>query len=229
MQYPVNSDRGSLWNIATGGDRMENYVITIARGFGSGGKKIAMRLAAELGINCYENRILTLASQMTGIDESVFCEVDEKIRGNFLTGFLKGLPARISPRIEEHDFLSDDRLFQYQKQIIEKLAETESCVIVGKCADWLLRDRDNVASFYIEAPREYCRPRIMSQLGISAEEADRAIARTDKYRADYYEYYTGGNYWTNPINYDMTLNSARVGEENCVRIIRDYVKMKFGQ
>ena len=79
-----------------------NYVITIARGFGSGGKEIAMRLADELGINCYESRILTLASQLTGIDESEFSRVDERIRGNFLTGLLKGLPIRKSPKAEEN-------------------------------------------------------------------------------------------------------------------------------
>lgn len=206
-----------------------NYVITIARGFGSGGKEIAMRLADELGINCYESRILTLASQLTGIDESEFSRVDERIRGNFLTGLLKGLPIRKSPKAEENDFTSDDKLFEYQKQIIEKLAETESCIIVGKCADWILKDYPNVISIYIEAPREYCRPRIMRKMNLSAEEADRVITKTDRYRAAYYEYYTGGNYWTNPVNYDLTLNSERVGQDKCIELIKQYVKLKFGE
>ena len=205
---------------------MNNYVITVARGFGSGGKEIAQMLAEELGINCYENRILTLASQLSGIDEQIFTEVNEKVRSGFLSGLLKGLPQRKRPKVEG-EFVSDDRLFEFQKQIIKQLAETESCIIVGKCADWILKDYDNVVSIYIEAPREYCRPRIMEKMGVSAEIADRSISNTDKYRAEYYKHYTGGNYWTNPVNYDLTLNSARVGEKRCVELIKQYLHLKF--
>ncbi len=205
---------------------MNNYVITVARGFGSGGKEIASRLAKELGINCYENRILTLASQLSGIDEHVFAEVNEKMRDSFFTALLKGLPRRRTPKVEG-EFISDDRLFEFQKQIILNLAETESCVIVGKCADWILKDHKNVVSIYIEAPREYCRPRVMQKMQVSAEIADRSISSTDKYRAEYYAHYTGGNYWTNPVNYDLTLNSARVGEDKCVELIKNYLHIKF--
>lgn len=205
---------------------MSNYVVTVARGFGSGGKEIAGRLADELGIHCYENRILTLASQLSGIDEQAFTEVNEKVRGNFLSALIKGLPIRKKPKVEG-EFVSDDRLFEFQKQIIKQLAETESCVIVGKCADWILKDYDNVISVYIEAPREFCRPKVMEKMNVSAEIADRSITSTDKYRAEYYEHYTGGNYWTNPVNYDMTLNSARVGEDKCIELIKAYLHMKF--
>lgn len=205
---------------------MNNYVVTVARGFGSGGKEIASRLAKELGISCYENRILTLASQLSGIDEHVFAEVNEKMRESFFSGLLKGLPRRKAPKVEG-EFVSDDRLFEFQKQIILNLAASESCVIVGKCADWILKDHPNVVSVYIEAPREYCRPRVMEKMQVSAEIADRSITNTDKYRAEYYAHYTGGNYWTNPVNYDMTLNSARVGEDKCVELIKNYLHIKF--
>ena len=205
---------------------MNHYVITVARGFGSGGKEIAERLANELGIHCYENRILTLASQLSGIDEQAFAEVNEKVRGNFLSALIKGLPMRKKPKVEG-EFVSDNRLFEFQKQIIKQLAETENCVIVGKCADWILRDYDNVISVYIEAPREYCRSLVMEKMNVSAEIADRSITSTDKYRAEYYEHYTGGNYWTNPVNYDMTLNSARVGEDKCIELIKTYLHMRF--
>ena len=113
------------------------------------------------------------------------------------------------------------------KKIIEDLADTESCVIVGKCADWILKDRPNVISIYIEAPRPYCRKRIMERMQVDAATADRSISQTDKYRAAYYEYYTGGNYWTNPVNYDLTLNSERVGIENCVKTIEEYIRIKY--
>ena len=207
---------------------MKNIVITVARGFGSGGKKIASQVAKDLGIHCYENRILTLASQMSGVEEDVFREVNEKIRGkSFMQSLLNGLPRRKVPTPENREFVSDEHLFEIQKKIIEDLADTESCVIVGKCGDWILKDRPNVISIYIEAPRPYCRKRIMERMQVDAATADRSISQTDKYRAAYYEYYTGGNYWTNPVNYDLTLNSERVGIENCVKTIEEYIRIKY--
>lgn len=206
---------------------MDNFVITFARGFGSGGKEIASKLASDLGIHCYENRILTLASQMSGLDENLFAEVNEKVRNNgSFASFLKGLPRSRQYITRNEKFVSDDVLFDYQRQIIENLADTESCVIVGKCADWVLRDRDNVVSIYIEAPRDFCVKRTIANMGVTEETANATIEHTDKYRADYYAYYTHGNYWTNPVNYDMTLNSERVGVENCVKLIKEYLKIR---
>ena len=206
---------------------MNNIVITVARGFGSGGKEIASRVAKDLGISCYENRILTLASQLSGLDQELFNEVNEKIRekGGF-SAFMKGLP-RARSYITKGKFVSDDALFEYQKKIILDLAETQSCVIVGKCADWILRGRDNVISLYIEAPRDFWLKRTMEHMQVNEAVAEKNIVTTDKYRANYYKYYTKGNYWTNPINYDLTLNSEKVGIEQCVQLIEDYVKIKM--
>lgn len=206
---------------------MGNFVVTFARGFGTGGKEIASKLAKELGIHCYENRILTLASQLSGLDEQLFQEVNEKIRSNGgFSSFLRGLPRAKHYIARNEKFVSDDTLFAYQRQIIENLAETESCVIVGKCADWILRGRPNVVSIYIEAPRAFCVERTIENMGVTEEVANATISHTDKYRADYYAYYTNGNYWTNPVNYDMTLNSERVGVDNCVKVIRNYLEIK---
>jgi Cytidylate kinase-like family len=184
---------------------MDNYVITIARGFGSGGKEIALKLAEELGIVCYENRILTLASELSGLDEELFAEVNEKMRRKKLSGLLKSLPRTVKPKPVDDEFVSDERLFEYQKEIILHLAETQSCIIVGKCADWVLKEFPNVISIYIEAPREFCVQRVMKKMGVNEETAHTSITKTDQYRAAYYQHYTGGNYWTNPVNYDMTL------------------------
>lgn len=206
---------------------MDNYVVTFARGFGTGGKEIASKLAADLGIHCYENRILTLASQMSGLDEVVFEEVNEKVRstGGF-SSFLRGLPRSKQYITRNEAFVSDDTLFEYQKKIIESLADSESCVIVGKCADWVLRGRSNVVSIYIEAPRDFCVKRTIEHMGVTEETANATIEHTDKYRADYYQYYTHGNYWTNPVNYDLTLNSEKVGVDQCVEVIKAYLKIK---
>lgn len=206
---------------------MDKYVVTFARGFGSGGKEIASTLAKRLGIHCYENRILTLASQMSGLDEKLFQEVNEKIRNNGgFSSFLRGLPRTKNFIARNEKFVSDDKLFEYQSKIIRNLAEQESCVIVGKCADYILRDKQNVVSIYIEAPRAFCVERTMAHMGVTEEVANATITRTDKFRANYYQYYTHGNYWTNPVNYDMTLNSEKVGINDCVKLIEQYLIIK---
>lgn len=206
---------------------MDNFVVTFARGFGTGGKEIASLLAKDIGIHCYENRILTLASQMSGLDEKLFQSVNEKVRDNGgFSSFLKGLPRAKSYIARNEKFVSDDKLFEIQSDIIKNLADTESCVIVGKCADYILRDRPNVVSIYIEAPRAFCLKRTMEKMGVTKEVAAATIEQTDKFRADYYKYYTKGNYWTNPVNYDMTLNSEKVGIEDSVKIIKQYLRIK---
>ena len=104
------------------------FTVTFARGFGTGGKAIASRLAKELGIHCYENRILTLASQLSGLDHELFVEVDEKIRAHSgFSAFLAGLPRSRKYISREEPFAGDQKLFEYQKEIIENLNETESC------------------------------------------------------------------------------------------------------
>ena len=105
---------------------MENFVITFARGFGTGGKAIASQLAKELGIHCYENRILTLASQLSGLDENIFQEVNEKMRETSgFSSFLRGLPRSRRYISRNEKFVSDDKLFEYQSEIIKDLAEKE--------------------------------------------------------------------------------------------------------
>ncbi len=208
----------------------DNFVITVARGFGTGGKEIASKVAKRLGVHCYENRILTLASQLSGLEEDIFFDVNEKKRDNrknSFSSFLDKMPRSRNYISRSDKFVSDDNLFQFQKQIIEQLADTESCVIVGKCADWILKNRQNVISLYIEAPRAYCVERTMENMKVSAEVAANTIATTDRYRAEYYSYYTRGNYWTNPVNYDLTINSDRIGIDMSVDLIIDFIKIKF--
>ena len=207
---------------------MKKTVITIARSYGSGGRTLGKLLAEELGINCYDREILRMASDDSGINEALFGQTDEKLKKSPLFRIARKNPYKggvIPP--ESADFVSDDNLFNYQAKVIRELAEEESCIIIGKCADYVLKDFDNVISIYIEAPRKNCVESIMKKLQVSEPEAHELISKTDKYRADYYEYYTRGGYWTNPVNYDLTLNSARVGREKCVDVIEDYLKIRF--
>lgn len=207
---------------------MQNYVITIARGFGSGGKDVATRLSEALGIPCYDRQILTMASEQYGIDENLFVDVNEKLRGKYITQRLKGIPDSAVLEPSKKNFISDINLYQLQAQLIRELAKTESCIIVGKCADHILQSFGNVISIYIEAPRDYCVRSIMTKMFVTEELAHRMISETDKYRSKYYHFYTGGKNWTNPINYDLIINTGRVGRINAVNVIKDYVGIKLG-
>ena len=122
--------------------------------------------------------------------------------------------------------MSDNNLFQLQAELIRDLAETQSCIIVGKCADDILKDYRNVISVYVEAPRDACVKSICSKMYVSEERANQLIRKTDKYRANYYNYYTGGKEWTNPVNYDLVLNSDRAGRDNCVEILISYLRIR---
>lgn len=208
---------------------MENYVITIARGFGSGGKEIATKLGERLGIPCYERQLLAMASDQSGIDEGLFVEADERLRGKYIANWLRKIPFTDVLEPHEKDFVSDINLFNIQAELIRSLAKTESCIIVGKCADHILKDAKNVISLYIEAPRTACVKSVMNKMYISEDRANQLIHSTDRYRAQYYNYYTGGKDWTNPINYDLILNSDRIGRDNCIEVIMDYIRIKFGE
>ncbi|MEE3356315.1 MAG: cytidylate kinase-like family protein [Candidatus Weimeria sp.] len=206
---------------------MGNFVITIARGFGSGGKDIGMRLSKALGIPCYDRQLISMASDRSMIDESLFVEVDEKLRGQSIQKFLNRMPSQAVLEPHEKGFTSDINLFNIVAEVIRTLAKTESCIIIGKCADDILKDYDNVLSLYIEAPRVACVKSIMEKMNVSEKRAHQLIRSTDSYRAKYYSFYSGGKDWTNPTNYDLVLNSDRMGRENCVRLIEDLVKIRF--
>ena len=126
---------------------MDNYIITIARSFGSGGKEIASLLSEKLGIPWYERQILTMASQASGIDESEFVEVDERLHGSYLIKSLTKLPTANVLRPESRDFVSDLNLYNIQAEIIKELSHTQSCIIVGKCADYILKKNQMYSAF----------------------------------------------------------------------------------
>lgn len=209
---------------------MDNFVITIARGFGSGGKQIGLDLSKKLGIPCYESQILAMASNYSGINKDLFFQVDEKLRGyHMIKRLMKSHNSDDIVAPTERSFISDVNLYNIQAKIIRELGKNQSCIIIGKCANHILKDTDNVVSVYIEAPRADCVRAVIGRLGVTEEEAHKMIYQTDKYRADYYKYYTGGEVWTNPVLYDMTLNSARIGYDKCVKLIIEYLKIKLGE
>ena len=189
---------------------MNNVVITIARQYGSGGRTIGEMLAKKLNVHYYDKELMKLASDDSGINEALFVNADEKVKNTSLFHIAKKeYHGELIPP-ESDDFTSTDNLFNYQAKIIRDLAKEESCVIIGRCADYVLKDYPNVLSVFIHAPKEL----------------ERFINKTDKHRAEYYKYHTGRE-WTDARNYDLCLDSSKLGYERCVDEIISYMKVRF--
>lgn len=207
---------------------MDHYVITIARQYGSGGRTVGEMLANKLGIHYYDRELMKLASEDSGISEQLFANADEKRKGTSLFKIAKKVYGGELIPPESDDFTSNDNLFNYQAKIIRELAEQESCVIIGRCADYVLKEYDHVLSVFIHAPREFCMEQAGKKLNMKERELERFIAKTDKYRAEYYKYHTGRE-WTDARNYDLCLNSSKLGFERCVEEIVAYMKVRMGK
>lgn len=205
---------------------MEKVIITIARQYGSGGKTIGQMLAKDMGIPFYNREILRMASDDSGIREELFNQADEKLRSNPLFGASKKVYKGKLITPDKGDFVSDENLFNYQAKVIKDLAEKGSCVIVGRCADFVLKDRPDVVSVFVHAPKDYCMARAMERNSMTEREMEKFIAKTDKYRGDFYHYYTG-NVWSDARNYDLCLNSEKLGFEKCVEEIKAYIDVRF--
>ena len=170
---------------------MEKVIVTIARQYGSGGKTIGTMLAEDLGIKAYSREILRLASEESGINEALFNKADERLKSTSLFGIMKReYKGELIPP-ESDDFTSNRNLFNYQAKVIKALAEEESCVIIGRCADFILKDRPNVVSVFVHASPEYCLEQAIAKGANGGKDVERFIQKTDKYRAEYYRYYTG--------------------------------------
>lgn len=205
---------------------MDKFVITIARGFGSGGRTIGKMLAERLGVKFYDKELIRIASDASGINESLFGQSDEKTKGIFFwkPGVYKG--KLIAPG--KSKFISEENLFNYQAMVIKKLASEESCIIVGRCADYVLRDEPHVVRVFIYADKEQCIKNAAEVKGITnRKEAIKTIIATNKARAAYYKTHTGRE-WIDARNYDLCLNSGDLGFDKCVDIITDFIKTKLG-
>lgn len=206
----------------------KKIVITIARQYGSGGKTIGEMLAKELGVEFYNRDIVRLASEDSGIKEELFVQVDEKLKKKSLFRLSSSVyDGKLIPP-ESTEFVSDKNLFNYQAKIIKELAEMESCVIVGRCADYVLKDYDNVVSVFIYADKEFCFDRAKERNSMSDKDLEKYIAQIDKHRGDFYKHYTGHE-WSDARNYDLCLNSGKLGFEKCMEEIISYCKIRFGE
>ena len=202
---------------------MKNTVITIARSYGSGGRTLGKLLAEELHINCYDRELLRMASDESGINEALFGAADEKKKNQSLFRIAQNIyKGEVFPP-DSDVFTSDDNLFNYQAKVIKELAASESCVIIGRCADFVLKDFDNITRLFLYAPKENCIQRILNQEGGDEKEISKKIDKIDKYRAEYYRYYTGGN-WYDARNYDFCIDTSSRSYSNLTGLVKSYIE-----
>jgi len=204
---------------------MQKAVITIAREYGSGGRIVGKMLSEELGIPYYDRQLLQLASDDSGINELLFANADEKLKGTALFKIAKRVynGELISP--DKEDFVSNDNLFNYQAKIIRELAEEDSCVIIGRCADFVLKDNPNVLRVFVHADEEKRLERTKESRPMPEKELKKHIADVDKRRGAYYKYHTGKE-WSDARNYDLCVDTSKIGYRGCVDAIKNMLEIK---
>ena len=204
---------------------MNNYVITIARTCGSGGSYVGEFLEQKLNIKMYGQDILQLASEDSGISIDLFARSDEELKSNPLFRFTKYIyNGELIPPTSS-DFTSEENLFNYQAKVLKDIAEKESFIVIGRCADFVLKDNPNVVKVFICANKEDRVKTESERLSISLKAAETRVDKVDKKRTNHYNYFTG-NDRDNVTNYDICLNTSTMSYEKCADVIIDYMKVK---
>lgn len=202
-----------------GGIDMANKIYTIGREFGSGGREVGEKLAAKLGIKLYDKELLQQAAKDSGFCEEIFENHDEKPTNSFLyslvmdTYSVSGYSA--APFL---DMPLNHKVFLAQFETIKKIAEKESCVIVGRCADYALSDNPDCINIFIHADLDVRIKNVSRNLNITENKARDIINKTDKQRASYYNYYTSKK-WGDSKSYNLSLDAGKLGTDNCVEMI----------
>lgn len=200
---------------------MSYKVITIGRQFGSGGHNIGEKLAEKLGFAYYDKNLIEMAAEKSGMSHGALTEVDEKAANPWLYAAMSQTGQTNFGTV---NFCANDTLFNTQSEIIRNIADTENAVIVGRCADYILRDRNvRLFSVYIYAPMAARVARTMERDKVNEAQAVNLIKRNDKQRKCYYDFYTDRK-WASHVNYDLTINSETFGIDGTVDIILNAVK-----
>lgn len=206
-------------------DNNKNFVLNIGRQLGSGGHAIGTILAKEFGIKFYDKEVLDLAAQESGFSKYFF-ERDDEHRG-----FVKSLFNSIIPFTSNGDpygnQLSSESLFKFQSDAIKKAAEKESCVFVGRCADYVLRDHPRCVNIFISADMEDRVARLMQNLQVDAQEAEKRALEGDDKRASYYNYYSALT-WGEAATYHICINSSVLGIEGTADFLKSFIVKKLG-
>lgn len=203
---------------------MSNLVITIGRQFGSGGREIGKELAKALGIKCYDKEIIKRAAKESGISEEMFEDADEKPINSFLYSIVThGFPTYATP-IQMNSVLTNDKIFTMQADTIKNIVEESPAVIIGRCADDILRDNDKLVSVFIYADKEQRAERISQKYNISNKEALEMMRKIDKSRSSYYEFFANQR-WGDMNNYKLCIDSS-IGISETVNVILEYIKIR---
>jgi cytidylate kinase len=205
---------------------MENnnhIIICVGRQLGSGGHDIARMLAMDFNAKYYDRELLNLAAKESGFSERIFEKNDEQ------KGFLKSLFNISTPHLSGSSFgpnFSQESLFQFQSDAIQKAAKEGPCVFVGRCADYVLRDFPNTVNIFITASMKYRIAQVMNKQHMNAEEARKFIESKESKRAAYYNYYTGKK-WGAAESYDLCIDSSILGLTDTEKIIAAYIRKRF--
>lgn len=197
-------------------------IITITRQFGSGGREIGRKLAEAYDIPFYDNEIISQAAKDTGFAEAAFERAEDKASNSLLYSIAMGMNVFSSQDVGFSGLSLDDRIFLAQSKVIRDVAEKGPCVIVGKCADYILKDKENVVNLFISATLDFRIRRAVEVDGVAEAKSAETVMKKDKSRANYYKYHSGQR-WDNVLNYDMAIRSDLCGIDGTVACLKAYL------
>ena len=202
-----------------------NLVITIGRQFGSGGRKVGKLLAEKLDIPYYDKELLAEAAKDSGICQEIFENHDEKPNRSLLFSLVTGMQMHGDPGSMYMDMPLNHKIFLAQFDAIRRIASEGPCVIVGRCADYVLRDKPNAVSVFVKA--DICQrvERAESLYGVDPAKAEETVRKADKQRASYYNYYATAT-WGDVNNYDLCVDTGKLGIEGTVELIEQYLRLR---
>jgi CMP/dCMP kinase len=200
-----------------------NKIITISRQFGSGGREIGDKLAKKLGIPFYDNELISRAAKESGFAEAAFENAEKKASNSLLYSLAMGMNAYGNQDIGFTHLSLDDQLYLAQSNVIRKVAEEGPCVIVGRCADYVLRDYSNVVNIFIWADIEARKKRAIEQYHLKENKAEEEILKADRRRANYYNYHASEK-WGRAENYHLSIRSDYIGIDNTVNCILQFLE-----
>lgn len=199
-----------------------NKVITITRQYGSGGREIGRKLAEAYGIPFYDNEIIAQAAKDTGFAEATFEKAEDKASNSLLYSLAMGMNVFTGQEVGYTGLSLDDRVFLAQSKVIRKVAAEGPCVIVGRCADYILKEQENVVNLFIQAAPDFRISRSIEVDNLPKEKAAEIVLKKDKSRANYYKYHAGER-WDNVLNYDLAIRSDLCGIDGTVQCLKKFL------
>lgn len=205
---------------------MEKFVITVGRQFGSGGRELGRKLADMFGIAYYDKELITEAARESGLDPEYFEKADEQIPNNLMHALAASLMMS-GGAFGSENALAGENIFKFQSDVVREVAKAGSCVIVGRCADYILRNEPLCISTFIYASQEDRVARIRRCHGAKTQkEAEEMMRKIDKRRAGYYDFYTDKT-WGAATSYDLCIDSSVLGIEDTAEVVREYVERRI--